>query len=259
MLCLPLTAVAADQARVGGNAVGARTRIAPPHPEWGYGLARAVFRYPSGEHLVQRIGHLLGRDVSHDWFSGETPAQYRYDAIHQILPLGSDVHVVNQVNCEGVCELGLPTPPDDHLLVLAGFLFESVDGTEHPISTIAIEPSGNSIVVEFSDGTDFPYDATVQYAYVPTDVVHGGAVLTASKSSSISFGRPGASFPFSQLPAGESFNMYNGFRVAFQDGQPRPLQELTLTIGGISAAIWFCDAGRDDVFDATVHIVPGAF
>ena len=194
-------------------------------------------------------------------FGGATPQSYNYDVTWYRLPAGTETTTVHEVGCQGVCELSIAPAPTDHQLVLTGFLFETVDGTEHPVSVIAIEPdtSAQLIVAELNDGTDFTYNVTIQYAYVAESDVYGGDVYVETKTSKpAAVGHTARVFPPSIPPTGAAI-MWQGFRAEYTDGVARPVSRFRLQSGGTAAAIRMADASNDDAFEATLYLVPGSF
>ena len=241
--------------RLAGETAGAETRAFPFDNTFGLGLMRASFVFESGEHDVARIGHMVGLNAAHSWLTAPSPETYDYDFKHY--PIAGQVYTAHKLVCEGPCELGIPAAPAGHLLVLAGLVFEAEDGNSRPLSTIAIEPDvDNGIIhVDFNDGSDFKYGATVQYSYVSEQDVVGGAVRTESGTSSNSWR---VQFHWPDLNGSTSPVLLHGFRVHFTDG-PLPLNRLQLLSTSNRATIYFADAGYNDSFEGSISVVPTTY
>ncbi|MEM7154519.1 MAG: hypothetical protein AAF799_16855 [Myxococcota bacterium] len=253
---------AADQGpslRRGGDAVGSDTLGFSFDNTQSLGFMNFYFDYDDGEYDWLRIGHLVGLQASHNWLSSETPAPYSYDVKHYPAPGAGEVHTVHREECTDVCELGIPVPPSGQVLVLAGFLFESHDGLEHQVHTIAIEPDPESghIWVELDGDEEFSYDATVQYSYIPENEVNGGDVLSATGVSDPS--NPRVELVWNELAGNTSPVLLNGFRIEYVDSVARSLSYLHVRAGGRKANVWFHDEMGNEPFSATVHVVPTTY
>ncbi|MEM6992438.1 MAG: hypothetical protein AAF721_18135, partial [Myxococcota bacterium] len=155
---------------------------------------------------------------------------------------------------------GIPAAPAGHELVLAGFVFEVEGDVEHDLHTIAVEPDADAgiIWVELAGGAQsFDYDAAVQYAYVPTADVVGGAVLSATGTSDTS--NPRVSFSWPQVSGVATVSMIQGFRIEYVGTQAQPLQYLHVFSQPNKANVWFHDASGNEPFEATLWVVPTAY
>lgn len=253
------TAEQGPSLRRSGEAVGAQTRGFAFDNSQSLGLMRVVFGYDDGEHDLTRIGHMVGVGASHNWLSSGSPAPYSYDIKHYPAPGSGEVLTAYKAGCQGVCGLGIPAAPAGHVLVLAGFMFESDDGSEHPMTTIAIEPAPDDglLWVELDDGTQLVYDAAVQYAYIPDFEVNGGSILSASGVSDVT--NPRVSLAWSELAGTSSPTLLHGFRIEYADGVARAMNTLHIEANTDRANVWFHDEAGNEPFEATVYVVPTTY
>lgn len=237
--------------RRGGEAVGSETRSFPFANEIGLGLMRLSFVFKSGDHQLSRFGHMVGVGASHNWFSADAAAAYDYDVKHY--PLPGQVYTAHELECEGVCGLGIDPAPADHMLVLSGFLFEATDGESRQVRTVAIEPDpDNGIIwVELASGDTFEYGATVQYSYVPIEDVEGGTLRSATKSSNNQWR---VQFKWPELAGTTSPLLLHGFRLHFED-EAHNLNRLQLLMNGDTATMYFTDATYNKPFTGTIDAV----
>lgn len=253
-IALPALAGDSPSLRVGGDAIGSRTKAFPFDNTQGLGLMRLHFSVPSAETNVRRIGHMVGTGAAHNWLSSDAPMPYHYDVKHY--PLPGQVYTAHNNDCSGPCALGIAAPPADHLLVLTGFVFELDEGepSDVGLTTLAIEPDPDDgkIWVELNDGTDVPYDATVQYSYVPTAHVLDGVIRSGTKNSGSDWR---VQFIWPELTGTLSPTLLHGFRVHYTDDVARPLGRLQIGMGGRKATIYFHDLSGDDAFDGSIDII----
>lgn len=237
--------------RRGGEAVGSETRNFAFANEIGLGLMRLSFVFQSGDNQLSRFGHMVGVGASHNWFSADAAATYDYDVKHY--PLAGRVYTAHELECEGVCGLGIGPVPADHMLVLTGFVFEATDGESRQIRTVAIEPDpDNGIIwVELASGDTFDYGVTVQYSYVPIEDVAGGIMRSGTKFSNNQWR---VQFKWPDLAGTTSPLLLHGFRLHFED-EAHDLSRLQLLLNADSATMYFTDADNNKPFTGTIDAV----
>jgi len=253
LLAAPLDASAGPALRRGGKSVGTSTLNFSFDNTQALGLMRLSFFFDDGEHGLSWFGHMVGVGAAHNWFSGETPAQYEYDAKHY--PRPGRVLTAHRSGCKTSCVLGIPKVPADKVLVLAGFLFESPDGSEHEIASIGVvpAPADGKIAVEFSDNTNFTFDATVQYALLPAADIVDGKPRSFTKTSSAKTGR--VINKWNDRTGSPSPSLLHGFSARFKDGKAHALHRFSLSATSNKAALWMHGASASfDLFEATMSV-----
>lgn len=255
----PAAAQAGPSLRKGGDGIGADTRGFSFYNERSIGLMYFMFDYEDGDHGVTRLGHMVGVGAVHNWMSGQDPDHYVYDVKHFPKPGTGEVLTAAKEGCSVPCALGIPAAPEDHELVLSGFLFEIPDGSEQLIHTIAIEPDADDgkIWVTLEGEDPFFYDAVVQYSYIPTEDVVGGAAISGTGTSPL--GNPRVSLIWPEYNEETTVSMLQGFRIETADDEARPLQYLHVRVGRHKANVWFHDESGNEPFDATVWLVPATY
>ena len=249
----PLDASAGPALRRGGDSVGSNTLSFSFDNTQALGLMRLSYSFDAGEHGLSWFGHMVGVGAAHSWFSGEDPAEYSYDVKHY--PRPGQVLTAHRSGCKTSCVLSIPKVPADKVLVLAGFLFESPDGSEHKVASIGVvpAPADGKISVEFSDNTNFEFDATVQYALLPAADIVDGKPRTFTKTSSAKTGR--AANKWTDRNGSTSPSLLHGFSARFKDGKAHALKRFVLSSSNNKAGLWMHGASPSyDLFEATMSV-----
>ena len=249
-LALPATAVdAAEPTRVAGPGRDSATLWKPQLGTAPY--AMSSFRVQStSQRSFGKLGALLGLGHLNGWFAGA----FDLDVSYERLANNTTVRWARRASCATQCTFQIAKPKGDQVFVLSGFMFETLDGSTHPVRSLAVRPnpSAGKIEVELQANQPVDFEVIVQYAYVDASAVVGGRVHSATKVNREPHRR--LRFQIPGVHGDHGRTMLHGFDVHFLDGA-HPLTKLTVTASSTGGMIWFLDDSKTHDYEGTMQVV----